>query len=62
MPAKGANEVFSRTIVIGQIPGGVPRVVVDEHVLQGSLRIDAAMGTGHLPHAIEEAANVHIRG
>ena len=53
-----ANNVFSRSVVVGQVPGGEPRVQVGEHALDGCFRVDSAVGARHLPHAVQEAGHL----
>ena len=56
-PPELADEVLGRPVVVRQVPGGEAGVVVGQHGVDGRRRINAAVGAGHLPHAVEDAAD-----
>jgi hypothetical protein len=47
-----------RAIMISEIPGGKPGVVIRKHLVDGAPRVDGAVGARDLPHSIEDAADV----
>ena len=56
-PAELADEVLSRPVVVGQVPGGETGIVVRQHRIQCGGGVNAAVGPRHLPHAVEYPAN-----
>src|SRR5205809_5703742 len=48
--------------MVRQVPRYEAGIKVVEHALQGRFRIDAAMGAGHLPHAVQETTDAQIGG
>ena len=58
--AEFADQILGRAVMVGQVPGGEPGIVVGEHRLDGAGGVDPAMGAGDLPHPIEDAADRKI--
>src|SRR6516162_11640408 len=52
--AEVADEGLGRAVMIGEIPGREPGVVVGEHLVDRPHRVDRAMRTGDLPHPVED--------
>jgi hypothetical protein len=48
--------------MIGEIPAREARVVVQEHLVDGTPPVDAAMRARYLPHAIQDAADFEVGG
>ena len=46
-----ADEVFGRSVVVGEVPGREAGIVVIEHGRGAATRVDLAVAAGHLPHA-----------
>jgi hypothetical protein len=55
--AELADEILCRSVVVGQIPRGKPGTVIGEHLGDGGPRLDATVGSGYLPHTVEQSAN-----
>ena len=61
--AEVADKVLGRTIMVGEIPGGEPGVMmIGEHFVDGAAGVDHAMAAGDLPHAVQDPANRKIGG
>ena len=54
--AELADQILGRAVMVGEVPGGKPGIVIGEHVLDRPRRVDRAMAAGDLPHAIEQPA------
>ena len=59
---ESSDQILGRAVMVGQVPGCEPGVVIEEHLLDGAHGIDAAVGAGNLPHSIQDAADLEIRG
>src|SRR6516164_471712 len=54
--AEIADEVLGRAVMIREIPGCEPGVVIGKHLVDRAHRFDRAMCARDLPHPIEDAA------
>ena len=61
-PAEAADEILGRAVMVGEVPGGEPGVVIGEHLLDRARRVDTAMRAGDLPHPVQDAADAEIGG
>ena len=59
--AEIADEVLGRTVMVGEVPGGEPGLVIGQHLVDRARRVDRAMRAGDLPHPVEDAADRQIR-
>src|SRR6202022_3657101 len=60
--AEVADKILGRTIMVGEIPGGEPGIVVGEHLVDRAPGLDRAMAARDLPHAVQDPADREIGG
>jgi hypothetical protein len=56
-----SDEILSGAVVVCEVPGREPGVVIGEHLGHRARGLDVAMRAGDLPHAVENAAYAEIR-
>jgi hypothetical protein len=56
------DEILGRAVMVREVPGGEPGIVIGEHRLDRACRIDPAMAAGDLPHPVEQPADCQIGG
>ena len=60
LPAEGADEILGRAVMVGEVPGREPGVMIGEHRRDRPRRVDRAMRAGYLPHPVQDAADREI--
>jgi len=62
-PAPEVSDKFlGRAVMVGEVPGGKPGIVIGEHLVDSARGIDMAVSARDLPHPVEDAANAEITG
>jgi probable F420-dependent oxidoreductase len=61
-PTETADQILGRAVMIGEVPGGEPGVVIGEHLVDRARRVYRAMRPRHLPHPVEDAADREVCG
>jgi hypothetical protein len=51
-PAKFADEILGRAVMVGQVPSGKTRLVIGGHRIDRAHRVYCAMRAGNLPHSV----------
>ena len=62
LPAEGADEILGRAVMVGEVPGREPGIMISEHRVDRARRVDRAMRARHLPHPVQDAADRQIGG
>src|SRR5882672_3280832 len=57
-----SDESLGRAVVVREVPGREPGVVIGEHLGDRARRLDVAVRAGDLPHAVEDTADAEIGG
>src|SRR5437660_10075946 len=62
LAAEIPDQILGRAVMVGEVPGGEPGIVIGEHRRDRARRVDGAMRARDLPHPVEEAADREIGG
>jgi hypothetical protein len=58
--AKLADEIFGRTVVVGEVEGREAGIEMREHRAEGALAVDPTVRARDLPHSGEQAADLQV--
>jgi hypothetical protein len=62
LAAERADQLLGRAVMVGKVPGRKAGRVIMEHRLDRAPGVDRAMRTRHLPHPVQDAADLKIGG
>jgi len=62
-PAPEISDKFlGRAVMVGEVPGGKPGIVIGEHRVDCAPGIDMAVSARDLPHPVQDTADAEISG